>query len=395
ACVTMNQKDDNTSQLVRLYLCDFERCLKSYTRRRNLIAHQRTHMGDRPYRCSWENHRKTHNGEKPFCCGWEGGCSFKFRSNEDLKRHYRTHKQENPFLCQYCPAHFPERLRKSVQISTKQFNILRKLYSVTHGNQTLSTEPFVQFTTETSDRGPDTNGEVTLIVWECSICLVVFISDNEKELSTHMSDAHQQLLAFQCVICSKKLKTMENVRSHMFIIHGKLLHKNKDLVREDIVSLSFLEETTHESREKAVKSQSHSVCDRDIDTESRTPGSTGVMTNDLIQEVHNSPKMGNYKCGFQKCDKVFVRKYSLVEHERVHTGDKPYHCSWPGCEWKFAQSGNCLRHYKTHTKRVYVKCEMCQKTLRPEYLKKHKRTIHGIFESQPTVRPCSTSVTES
>ncbi|ODM86834.1 putative zinc finger protein [Orchesella cincta] len=115
----MKQQHDNTSQLVRLHLCDFEGCLKSYTRRRNLIAHQRTHTGDRPYRCSWEScgksftksaylidHRKIHNGEKPYHCGWEGGCSFKFRSNEDLKRHYRTHKQENPFLCQYCSSTF-------------------------------------------------------------------------------------------------------------------------------------------------------------------------------------------------------------------------------------------------------------------------------------------------
>jgi len=35
---------------------------------------------------------------------------------------------------------------------------------------------------------------------------------------------------------------------------------------------------------------------------------------------------------------------------RTHTGEKPYVCDWPGCEWRFAIKGNLDEH-----KRVFLK----------------------------------------
>ncbi|EFO92538.1 hypothetical protein CRE_14961 [Caenorhabditis remanei] len=33
----------------------------------------------------------------------------------------------------------------------------------------------------------------------------------------------------------------------------------------------------------------------------------------------------------------------------IGTGEKPYECSWPGCDWRFARSDELTRHYRKHT----------------------------------------------
>lgn len=34
---------------------------------------------------------------------------------------------------------------------------------------------------------------------------------------------------------------------------------------------------------------------------------------------------------------------------RVHTGEKPYICSYPNCRKRFTQSSNLAAHLKTHS----------------------------------------------
>jgi uncharacterized Zn-finger protein len=61
------------------------------------------------------------------------------------------------------------------------------------------------------------------------------------------------------------------------------------------------------------------------------------------QQYDNSRQ---YHCTF--CQKKFMRPSSLKIHIYSHTGEKPFHCSYPGCRRKFSVQSNMRRHLRVH-----------------------------------------------
>lgn len=76
------------------------------------------------------------------------------------------------------------------------------------------------------------------------------------------------------------------------------------------------------------------------------------IVNHLTMDHVGGPEQADHTCLWQECarhGRPFKAKYKLVNHIRVHTGEKPFPCPFPGCGKVFARSENLKIHKRTHT----------------------------------------------
>jgi len=85
----------------------------------------------------------------------------------------------------------------------------------------------------------------------------------------------------------------------------------------------------------------------------------------------------DYVCELCKPNKRFVQLAHLRIHQRKHTGERPFVCSY--CNKSFAQQGNLKTHQRKHTGERPFTCPICFKTFTQSgNLKQHELVHQGV-----------------
>lgn len=103
-----------------------------------------------------------------------------------------------------------------------------------------------------------------------------------------------------------------------------------------------------------------------------------------------STYLKNYHCSFSGCDRAYSKPSKLADHERSHTGERPFSCTEPGCGKNFLRKSHLQAHARSHLpkeERPYVcKHTGCgQRFSTNQHLRQHVE-----LHSQPTPYRCDT-----
>ncbi|KAG5761638.1 hypothetical protein H9Q72_010249 [Fusarium xylarioides] len=95
---------------------------------------------------------------------------------------------------------------------------------------------------------------------------------------------------------------------------------------------------------------------------------TRLKNNEFIEN-------GKFLCNNANCQRTFDKNRERNNHLRTH--EKPFHCSWPGCQVKASWRKDIIRHYDSHYSQKIIPCLQCDETFtRPDNLKRHVEEIH-------------------
>lgn len=145
-----------------------------------------------------------------------------------------------------------------------------------------------------------------------------------------------------------------------------------NFANQDINNFNYSNNKDDSTNTKDIKIKEKGVNDANDPVESKVPDNVSTQAMDSkyskskedsssskYAEVNNrSYSVKRFLCGY--CDYSTILPFSLKEHERTHTGDKPEICIF--CQKGFTHRKTLENHKRTHTGFKPFKCKFCDLT---------------------------------
>ncbi|KAJ1963279.1 hypothetical protein GGI12_002151 [Dipsacomyces acuminosporus] len=87
--------------------------------------------------------------------------------------------------------------------------------------------------------------------------------------------------------------------------------------------------------------------------EKPSPSSMELLVTPASTPRSPKPRAKNYICAV--CSRAFTRPCRLEEHERSHTGERPFKCMFPGCDKSYMRDTHLAVHARSHNQELKTK----------------------------------------
>ncbi|CAH0746873.1 unnamed protein product [Bemisia tabaci] len=294
-------------------LCDI--CGKVFERANNLRVHKATHLEDAL--------------KKKHVCST---CGKRFFSRFQLTEHQNVHLGLKPHQCDLCDKKFHKR-------------ILLRQHKLIHL--------------------PESD------LFECCKCGLKF--NRKSNLKAH-ERTHSSTRSFACRVCSLTFGEMRSLLSHRRLEHMKKTEESVVVSMEHCCMIcdTYFENAdslsqhmkTHKQKEN--KQAQCKICRQVVNTKA-------LKYHEMSKHSNKRPFQCSY-CSEESKEVGFMSFGLLKNHERLHTGQRPFKCD--SCEKSFRSRKSLRQHKLKHSNLRNYECNFCTKRFKTKGTLKVHLKIH-------------------
>ncbi|XP_058452076.1 zinc finger protein 724-like isoform X2 [Malaya genurostris] len=208
---------------------------------------------------------------------------------------------------------------------------------------------------------------------KCEFCGKLLVNSNSFDGFPHNCMVNGKNLAKKTCLnqCKQQQTDNMNIKNNMEVeepLHHTDLGKNISSKTTDAIESSglnakaFVQSCIFEDHLNS--NHDNQLNQSELNNDGYNDSDFYIQRDELEHEINTSHRKGirrkddrRHKC--EICGKGFINSNHLVQHRRIHTGEKPHKCE--DCGRAFAQKSHLTAHMKHHTGDFKFKCDTCGK----------------------------------